>query len=199
MNEHPHCLKKVDVGRANISQLIPYMSKDFDDYKQLYDNLAAAFKDLFVWIEDMVSRIHFSIHLSLTKQIQLHQKLPIECEAIASIVDSLPGQPGSLVSPFVSFVLNINVRTQGHRDVGDKHMCLVLALGEFQGGGLVLKEPGIVIQLGNGDLAVFQSHSTTHFNLDYTGKRASFVFQTDRAFDQWIDGENGWSSNNHYH
>lgn len=122
-------------------------------------------------------------------------KLPAEYEAIIDVVESLPGQPGSVVSPFVSFVLNINVSTEGHRDTGDKHICLVLAIGEFQGGGLALKEPGIVIELGNGDLAAFQSDRTTHFNLDYFGQRASLVFQSDQAFDQWINGENGWSSN----
>lgn len=111
------------------------------------------------------------------------------------ILDSLPGQPNSLVAPFPSFVLNINVSTQGHRDVGDNNLCLVLAIGEFQGGGLVLYGPGLVIELGNGDWVAFQSDKTTHLNLHYTGTRASFVLQSDRAFNHWLAGENGWSNN----
>ena len=69
-------------------------------------------------------------------------------------VDSLPGQPGSPTRPFVSFVININVCTQGHRDVKDM-LCLVLAIGEFEGGAIALYEPGLVLELGNGDWIVF--------------------------------------------
>lgn len=130
--------------------------------------------------------------------VQLRTRLPAEYQVLVEIVDSLPGQPGSPVSPFVSFVLNINVCTQGHRDVGDKHLCLVMALGDFEGGALVLREPGLVIELRNGDFAAFKSDCVTHFNLDYVGKRASFVLQSDRAFENWIAGANGWSVNDFY-
>lgn len=118
---------------------------------------------------------------------------------MVEIVESLPGQPGSIASPFVSFVLNINVRTQGHRDVGDKSLCLVLPIGQFQGGALALKEPGLVLELENGDFAIFQSDKVTHYNLEYEGLRASFVLQSDRAFERWLTGKNGWSTSQYYY
>lgn len=34
------------------------MSKDFGPYKQLYDDLSMAFKDVFIWVEDVVSRLN---------------------------------------------------------------------------------------------------------------------------------------------
>jgi hypothetical protein len=61
-----------------------------------------------------------------------------------------------VVSTFPSFVLNINVSTQGHQDMGDNNLYLVLAIGEFREGGLVLYEAGLVIELSNRDWVVFQ-------------------------------------------
>lgn len=118
---------------------------------------------------------------------------------MVQVLDSLPGQPGSHVAPFPSFVLNINVCTQAHRDVGDKNLCAVLVIGQFQGGALALHEPGLVIELSNGDWAAFQSDQTTHYNLHYVGTRASFALQSDKAFNRWLEGENGWSNNDSFH
>jgi len=115
------------------------------------------------------------------------------------VVESLPGQPGSLVSPFVSFVVNIGVCTEAHRDVGDRDICLVLSIGQYAGGALALREPGLVLELGNGDFLAFHSRDTTHFNLHYKGSRASFVLSTDRAFTGWEDTDNGWSGNKFFH
>ena len=57
--------------------------------------------------------------------------------------------------PFVSLVVNINVQTEVHRDNWDKDLCLALAIGDFSDGSLVLKEQGLVLELQNGDFAVF--------------------------------------------
>lgn len=94
--------------------------------------------------------------------------------------------------PFTSLVMNLNVRTEAHRDKWDKSLCLVLAIGDFSGGALVLKEQGLVFELRNGDFAVFRSSESTHFNLDFTGRRASFVMQTDIELDKWAEGRNDW-------
>ena len=73
-----------------------------------------------------------------------------------------------------------------------------MAIGDFLDGGLVLKEQGLVLELWNGDWAVFRSSESTHFNLDYTGRRATFVMQTDVEFDKWIEGHNGWNHSNFF-
>ena len=100
--------------------------------------------------------------------------------------------------PFVSLVVNINAQTEAHRDKWDKNLCLALAISEFSGGALVLKEQGLVLELQNGDFVVFQSSESTHFNLDYVGRQASFVMQTDVEFDKWKDGHNGWNHSNFF-
>src|ERR1700761_9395631 len=105
--------------------------------------------------------------------MQFQSHLPEEYEVLVELVEMLPGKPDSPVAPFLSLVININVATLAHRDAKDKLLCLVLAVGCFSGGGLVLKEQGLVVELGHGDFVVFTSGDTTHFNLEYVGERAS--------------------------
>ena len=86
-------------------------------------------------------------------QFQVH--LPADYEAVAQVAECLPGNKVSHFMPFVSLVVNINVQTEAHQDKWDKDLCLALAIGDFSGGGLVLKEQGLVLELQNGDFAVF--------------------------------------------
>lgn len=108
-------------------------------------------------------------------------------------MEILPGKPDSPVSPFVSLVLNANISTLAHLDGKDFVLCLVLAIGEFSGGGLVLGEQGLVVEARNGDFLAFCSERTTHFNLKYKGERASMVLHTDKEFVKWRDCRNGWA------
>jgi len=110
----------------------------------------------------------------------------------------LPGNNQSLVAPFVSLVLNINVATRGHRDGQDKDFCVVLPIGDFKGGELVMKEQGIVVELGQGDWIMFTSAHTTHFNMPYEGRRASLVLHSDKAMEQWVRDRNGWAANSSF-
>ncbi|KIM55522.1 hypothetical protein SCLCIDRAFT_134483, partial [Scleroderma citrinum Foug A] len=174
-NVHPYELH-LGNARTNVSQMLPYTANDMAEYGQLFDNLVGAFQEVFLWIEDV-----FRVHLSA------------DYEDLARIVESLPGNIGSQVMPFASLVMNLNVWTEAHRDKWDKSLCLVLAIGDFSGGALVLKEQGLVFELRNGNFAVFCSSESTHFNLDFTGRRASFVMQTDIELDKWAKGHNGWS------
>ncbi|KAG2747734.1 hypothetical protein P692DRAFT_20737377, partial [Suillus brevipes Sb2] len=101
----------------------------------------------------------------------------------------------SPVLPFLSLVFNINVATKGHRDSGDLDLCLVLPIGNFEGGFLAMKEPGLVVELLQGDFIVFQSARVTHFNTHYQGKRASMVLHTDKEIQHWARYHNGWGDN----
>lgn len=93
--------------------------------------------------------------------------------------------------------MNINVKTRIHRDDLDGGWCLdfVITDDDFEGGELVLAQPGIIIPLCNGDFSVFPSMNTDHFNLDYRGIRSSFVFQTDKEFEQWEKTRHHWIGN----
>lgn len=109
----------------------------------------------------------------------------------------LPAREISPAYPFCGFVLNINGITKVHRDPHDfQHFCVVIVIGEHKGGELCLLEPGLVLELKNGDMAIFQSGQVSHFNLHYSGVRASLVLNTDSAIHQYAsNGMNGWVSN----
>ncbi|KAG1846829.1 hypothetical protein DFJ58DRAFT_843408 [Suillus subalutaceus] len=80
-----------------------------------------------------------------------------EFEMLMEVASVLPGNALPPVVPFISLVININVRTKAHRDSGDRHLCLVIPIGHFEGGALCLLENGLVLELRNGDIAIFRS------------------------------------------
>lgn len=122
-----------------------------------------------------------------------------EFEMLMEVAHVLPGNCSTPVTPFISLVININVRTKAHRDSSDRHLCLVIPVGNFEGGALCLLENGLVLELRSGDVALFRSSEVTHFNLDYRGTRASLVFQTDKEFAAWVRDHNGWVDNTTMH
>ena len=83
----------------------------------------------------------------------------------------------------------------GTSDSKDDGVCLVLAIGDYDGWELVLYEPGLVVPLAHGDFTMFPSCKLTHFNLHYKGHRASIVLHTDREIIKWRMDRNGWSNN----
>jgi hypothetical protein len=121
--------------------------------------------------------------------------LPETYETLSFLIEALPNCDTSPVHPFSGFVLNVNVSTRIHRDWGDEDICLVLVLSDCVGGELCLMEPGVVLNLKTGDVVIFKSSEISHFNLHYSGKRASMVFHTDRAARSWAKDRNGWQHN----
>lgn len=112
-------------------------------------------------------------------------------------IERLPGYQPSATRPFAGLVVNINCITGGHRDVKDKFVCAIIPIGDFEGGDLCLYEQGLVIPLRTGDLVVFRSSETTHFNLHFQGKRGSLVFHTDRELTVFSKTQNHWGPNMH--
>ena len=86
------------------------------------------------------------------------------------MVDMMPAGTLPAVYPFQSWVLNLNVATKAHRDRKDYHLCLVVAVGRFEGGELCMVETGLVLEIQPGDIVVFPSSNITHFNLHFKGK-----------------------------
>ncbi|KAG2335730.1 hypothetical protein BDR05DRAFT_953861 [Suillus weaverae] len=130
-----------------------------------------------------------------TNHGQMETYLQEEFEMLMEVASVLPGNCMTPVAPFISLVININVSTKAHRDSFDRHLCLVIPIGHFEGGALCLLENGLVLELRPGDIALFRSSEVTHFNLDYWGTRASLVFQTDKEFASWVKDRNGWVDN----
>lgn len=115
---------------------------------------------------------------------------------LSASIEELPGRQRPLAAPFSNLVVNLNVASKAHRDCMDKEFCLVMPIGDFVEGDLCLQEPGLVLALKNGDIAVFPSGRITHFNRHFRGYRASFALSVDKTMDGWTGGRrNDWGSN----
>ena len=126
---------------------------------------------------------------------KLKEMLPETYESLDVSARILPDNSDTVCAPFIGLVINLNVATAAHRDSKDDGVCLVLAIGDYDGGELVLYEPGLVVPLAHGDFTIFPSCKLTHFNLHYKGRRASIVLHTDREIIKWCTDRNGWSNN----
>ncbi|KAI0317928.1 hypothetical protein OF83DRAFT_1024044, partial [Amylostereum chailletii] len=146
---HPSEIEVVGTRKTNYAQFTPYTSKEISTYRPVYDKLCIVLVSLFSWIRNM-----------------LEHYLPVEFKVL-SMSANLPVLNTSPVFPFLGLVLNINVSTFAHRDDQDLLYCLVLPLGEYDGGEICLYEQGISVGLESGDIFAFDSTHTTHFNLDY--------------------------------
>ena len=73
----------------------------------------------------------------------------------------------------------------------DKMLCCCLALGDWEGGHLVVEELGLIFEMLPGHVIIFDSTRLTHFNLHYFGHRLSVVLHTDKfmehAMSLWDD------------
>lgn len=117
-----------------------------------------------------------------------------EYEHLCLFADRLTFKEQSAAYPFAGYVLNINVCTKIHQDLMDAKICVVIALGDFEGGELVLEEPGIVINLKNGEGVAFNSRRITHLNLLYRGTRMSLVLHSDKQGIQFVSvDKHGWA------
>jgi hypothetical protein len=121
--------------------------------------------------------------------------LPEEYEILDMVTSSLPGNAEPVAHPFTAIVINVNACSKAHRDQQDLEICLVIPIGTFTGGALVLMETGLVLYLTQGDIAIFCSDDITHLNLHYQGKRASIVLHSDKEMRQWLRDRNGWADN----
>lgn len=134
--------------------------------------------------------------------------LPEVYHSLKEFVDQLPANDDNAAYPFAGLVVNLNVSTRAHRDRNDKDICLVIPISDCSGGGLILVEPGLILELENGDGTLFKSSRITHCNEHFVGLRGSLVFHTDIASDTWTVGRhiddgpsipnNGWSNNKHF-
>ncbi|TFY61612.1 hypothetical protein EVG20_g6987 [Dentipellis fragilis] len=165
--------------RTNHNQMTPYASMDLVENQAIYNGLVMALKPMFEWLFETVK-------LNMPSE---------EIEALEIIVERMPLSTTSPFHPWSSMVVNFRAITPAHRDWSDKNLCGVFALGEFEGGELVLYEPGLIIPMQSGDFVIFPSARTTHFNLHCKGSRMSFVFKTDLAYSRWVKNMNGFEDN----
>ncbi|KAG0705936.1 hypothetical protein DFH29DRAFT_764196, partial [Suillus ampliporus] len=135
---------------TNHGQVIPYISQDLQQHRRTYGTISKVYGELFEWVRQLMENY-----------------LQEEFEILMDVTSVLPGNTLPPIILFISLVININVHTKTHRDSGNQHLCLVIPIGHFEGGALCLLENGLVLELRNGDIAIFRSSEVTHFNLDY--------------------------------
>ena len=116
---------------------------------------------------------------------QMKRVIPQETVELENLINNLPLNDSSPTKPYASLVLNCSVATKPHRDTGDFSCCLVVPFGEWQGGMLILYEPGLILILEDGQPCWFNSRKITHFNADMKGIRGSLVFHTDYGLQGW--------------
>ncbi len=130
---------------------------------------------------------------------KLKQVLPDDYEILSQVAKVLPANESPIGYPFTGFTINFNVSTRVHRDWFDLKLCIVLPVMDdnCEGGDICFVEPGIRLELKTGFLVLFRSRSITHFNMHYKGYRASIVFHSDMAGEDWVSRRNGWSESNY--
>ncbi|EPS99838.1 hypothetical protein FOMPIDRAFT_1082463, partial [Fomitopsis schrenkii] len=149
----PLTLRRTNGSKTNYHQLIPYPSKDMTDPRgkqSIYQSVKNILAPVFEFLDS-----------------KLQELLPETYERLDAYARILPGNEQPVGAPFLGLVVNVNVVTAAHRDSKDEGVCLVLVVGDFLGGELVLYEPGLVLPLLNGDFTIFPSCELTHFNLHY--------------------------------
>ena len=117
---------------------------------------------------------------------------------ISPWIYNLPLNQMAPADPWSGVVINANISTTAHRDVGDDDFCMVLVVSDCIGGDLVFHELGLIFASRNGDASLFRSVDLTHYNLDYKGIQGSLVFHRDRAGQRWKENFNGWQNNVHF-
>jgi hypothetical protein len=108
-------------------------------------------------------------------------------------VDILPLGEKTTSTAFTGFALNIGVQTKPHLDKKDmRKFCMVIVLGDGDGGDLCFHELGIRITARPGDVIAFMSGWLTHFNTPFQGRRVSIVNYTEHSMSSWGEKGNGW-------
>ncbi|TFY59839.1 hypothetical protein EVG20_g7638 [Dentipellis fragilis] len=126
--------------RTNHSQMLPYLSADMEKHDDVFKDLRDMFQDVIRHVE-----------------AKLKECLPEEYKLMMVDAEFLPGNAQLFVRPFLGWVVNINIVAEAHRDGKDRHYCLVMPLGDFEGGALVLYEQGLVLELRNGDYKLYST------------------------------------------
>ncbi|KAJ7573585.1 hypothetical protein C8J56DRAFT_1066087 [Mycena floridula] len=111
-------------------------------------------------------------------------------------VQELPFDTSSAARPFTGYIININVTTNGHLDINDRDLCVVVPFAEWEEGQIVFYQLGLVVDLGPLDIIIFPSNCITHFNLCHQGKCGSVVASTDKVLDAWVKDKNGYAGKN---
>jgi len=138
---------------------------------------------------------HYTLHgpkknLQILEQFRI--KWTIEWNRIAdevrknfpSFIDSVrdvPQQELPFGDIFSFFICNVSNVSEFHRDFDDNDLCVVIPLGEFEGGRLEFPYLKVNVRIRSGDLFIFNSRELWHGLGTVTGNRHSIVLTTQKS------------------
>ncbi|KAJ7670441.1 hypothetical protein B0H17DRAFT_948758, partial [Mycena rosella] len=177
---HPHHIARDGEDHVNHGQRILWVSRDITKDTEAYVALEAALTSICEYLAD---------------RLQLYR--PKLCEQLECYIDVLPRNAACPWAPFGGIVVNFNACSDAHRDGLDllKRCFIIPVMRNCEGGGVVLYEARLVLDMHSGHGLLFPSGWFTHFNLHYRGVRASLVFHTDGQSKKWIPGKGGQGGN----
>ncbi|KAF6743560.1 hypothetical protein DFP72DRAFT_1099689 [Ephemerocybe angulata] len=106
---------------VNSCTTVPRSSQEGKDSPMERDVILDAFSSMLDWISEKVQKT-----------------LPEDCAITAAFVDILPGKHSVPCYPFPGLVINFNVATRIHKDIGDDNFCISVAFANCDGGDLCL-------------------------------------------------------------
>jgi len=195
---HPSHLsqqKKNNWVPIKTSKLVPRESKEMISSTNDYNRFCHVFDPVFKWQKLIVSFLVQCVYFHIYSHVQMERIHPNISAQISPWITQLPLNARLPAFPWSGVVLNANIATRAHRDIGDDNYCMVLVTSECKGGDLVFHELGLILAARNGDATVFRSAELTHYNLDFQGTRGSLVFHSDKAGKRWAEDANGWAEN----
>lgn len=121
--------------------------------------------------------------------MQLAEQYPSDLEGHRRANDSIAGITPARFDPFCGVVINRGIEVGVHADPDFEQLLGVLvAMGRFRGGGLILPQIKLVVELERGDLSMFYAAHLLHLNEKVVGDRDSVAFSSDVAYDPWMVG-----------
>ncbi|KAK7433815.1 hypothetical protein VKT23_020531 [Stygiomarasmius scandens] len=179
---HPDNIVLTSKPTLHPSEYFPKESRSIQNNMELYARLQETLEPTIAW--------------ALAKVLSNDSEMS---KTITSASSALPMTVNTVTDPFPSFVLNVGVMCEPHRDINDLAGCIIIPIGHFEGGELMLVEPKLVAEIGHGDVVAFNSADFTHGNLPFRGERASLVIQMDRAATSYQENGQFWDLNNFVH
>ena len=110
----------------------------------------------------------------------------------SGLASHLPCVTQNPFHPHTTLAVNLDAETYLHTDDMDLISCIVSPWGDFIGGELVFPGLKLIISLTPFTFCDFPSHFLEHMNLEYSGKRGSLVFHTDRTSKNYHANYNDW-------
>ncbi|KAF8165818.1 hypothetical protein B0H34DRAFT_671569 [Crassisporium funariophilum] len=186
--------KRKGKKRINTAQCTPRTSVELQKNIKQCDQLQVSLDRLFDWQRSVVHFLSLLLFTCSEALFSLRNYSLLSMRSSPNALTFFRGMAFCRLIPLEVLVLNINATTFIHCDYQDLNMCMVIVATDkkCKGGDLCLEEPGMAIELKNGDGIIFASSKLSHFNSHFKGEHMSLVFHSDASAKAWAKDCNKW-------